>query len=105
MTKDINAGAGTQTVEAVDQQTQKPQRYKVLFHNDDYTTMEFVVSVLMTIFHHSEGSAFKVMMRVHKAGVGVAGIYTREVAETKVAQTVDAARNYEFPLEVTLEPE
>lgn len=103
MTKDVSGG--TQLVEAVDEKTDMPQRYRVLFHNDDYTTMEFVVSVLMGIFHHGEAAAFKIMMRVHQVGVGVAGVYTREVAETKMAQTIEAARTHEFPLEVTLERE
>lgn len=98
------AGTGTQVLEDVQSKTAKPKMYKVLFHNDDYTTMEFVVSVLMSIFHHSEASAFKIMMHVHTNGVGVAGVYTKEVAETKVAQTTQLARKNDFPLELTIEP-
>ena len=97
-------GTGTQVLENVREKTAKPKMYKVLFHNDDYTTMEFVVSVLMSIFHHTESSAFKIMMHVHTNGVGVAGIYTKEVAETKVAQTTQLARKNDYPLEVTIEP-
>ncbi len=97
-------GTGTQVLEKVREKTDKPKMYKVMFHNDDYTTMEFVVSVLMTIFHHSEASAFKIMMHVHTNGVGVAGVYTKEVAETKVAQTTQLARKNDYPLEVTIEP-
>ena len=85
--------------------TKEPPRYKVLLHNDDYTTMEFVVSLLMTVFHHDQQSAYEIMMRVHKTGIGVAGVYTREIAETKVARSVQLARKYEFPLECTMEPE
>ena len=85
--------------------TKKPKMYKVLLHNDDYTTMEFVVHLLMTLYHHSPQTAYEIMMRVHKVGVGVAGLYTREVAETKVAKTIESARRNEFPLECTMEPE
>ena len=95
----------TETIVRSEASTKKPPLYRVLFHNDDYTTMEFVVSVLMTVFMHDEASAFEVMMRVHTNGVGVAGVYTREIAETKVAQTVALARKSDFPLEVTLEAE
>ena len=85
--------------------TKKPQMFKVLLHNDDYTTMEFVVTVLMTLFHHDQASAWAIMMKVHTSGVGQAGVFTREVAETKVAKTVQLARKYDFPLECTMEPE
>jgi ATP-dependent Clp protease adaptor protein ClpS len=95
----------TQTVIRDEDQTEKPPMYKVVFHNDDYTTMEFVVSVLITIFHHNEAQAFEVMMNIHKAGTGIAGVYTREVAETKAAKCIAVARKNEFPLEVTVEPE
>lgn len=97
-------GAGTQVLENVQSKTAKPKMYKVVFHNDDYTTMEFVVSILMNIFHHTEASAIKIMMHIHTNGVGVAGVYTKEVAETKVAQTTHHARKNDYPLEVTIEP-
>jgi ATP-dependent Clp protease adaptor protein ClpS len=87
------------------QKTKKPSLYKVLLHNDDYTTMEFVVWLLMTVFHHDQQSAHQIMMHVHTKGMGVAGVYTREVAETKVNKTVQLARTHEFPLECTMEPE
>mgnify|MGYP002396062734 CR=1 FL=1 len=95
---------GTDTLTETRDTTAKPPMYKVLFHNDDYTTMEFVVASLMTIFHHDEASATRIMMHVHANGVGIAGVYTREVAETKVAQTIGMARKNDFPLEVTIEP-
>lgn len=95
---------GTEVLEDTEQKTKKPPMYKVLFHNDDYTTMEFVVSVLITIFHHNETRAVEIMLHVHQNGVGVAGVFTKEVAETKVAQTIQAARNNDYPLEVTIEP-
>ena len=77
--------------------------YKVLLHNDDYTTMEFVVFVLQGIFHHSEAEAMQIMLHVHKQGIGVAGVYTHEVAESRVAQVEALAREHEFPLRCSLE--
>ena len=70
--------------------TKKPPMYKVLLHNDDYTTREFVVWVLQTVFHKNEGDAIAIMSHVHNNGVGVAGVYTFEVAETKVTKTMRA---------------
>jgi len=87
------------------QVNKKPRNYKVLLHNDDYTTMEFVVSILMSVFHRDQQASFEVMMHVHRSGVGIAGVYTKEVAETKISKTVELARKYEFPLECTMEPE
>ena len=84
--------------------TQKPPLYKVLMHNDDYTTKEFVVWVLQTIFHRNEAEANAIMNHVHNQGVGVAGVYTLEVAETKVAKTLQLARHSEYPLQLSIEP-
>jgi ATP-dependent Clp protease adaptor protein ClpS len=83
----------------------KPPLFKVLLHNDNYTTMEFVVYVLIGIFHHSEGDALRIMLQVHNQGVGVAGVYTYEIAETKVARVITLARDHEFPLLCTMEEE
>ena len=85
------------------QQTKKPPLYKVMMHNDDYTTREFVVWVLQTVFHKNESDASAIMSHVHNHGVGVAGIYTHEVAETKVSKTLALAKAQQFPLQVTLE--
>ena len=81
----------------------KPPLYKVLIHNDDYTTMDFVVFVLQTVFQHEETAAVQIMLQVHMQGVGVAGVYTYEIAETKVAQVEALARAREFPLLCTVE--
>ena len=83
----------------------KPPKYKVILHNDDYTTMEFVVFVLMQVFRHSQASATRVMLHIHNSGVGVAGIYSREVAETRVAQVEKVAKEAGHPLQCTLEQE
>ncbi|HBQ14528.1 MAG: ATP-dependent Clp protease adaptor ClpS [Sandaracinaceae bacterium] len=83
----------------------KPRMYRVLVHNDDYTTREFVVEVLQVVFHHSETAAVRIMLHVHYNGVGVAGIFTREVAETKVEKVEHMAREREYPLRLTMEPE
>ena len=80
-----------------------PRMYKVLLHNDDYTTMEFVVEVLESVFHHSHAAALQIMLHIHRKGIGVAGIYTYEMAETQVAVVEALARNHEFPLKCTME--
>jgi ATP-dependent Clp protease adaptor protein ClpS len=86
------------------EKTEEPTLFKVLLHNDDYTTMEFVVWVLASVFNMPEEQAIQVMLNVHLQGIGVAGIYTFEVAEMKVEKTIALAREQEFPLLATLEP-
>lgn len=88
-----------------EQQVQHPRMWRVLLHNDDYTTQEFVVWVLETIFHKPHAEAFTIMMSVHRSGLGVAGVFTRDVAETKVKATERLAEEHEYPLLVTMEPE
>lgn len=85
--------------------TKKPKRYKVLLHNDDFTTMEFVIHVLRKHFHKSEGEATHIMLQVHFKGVGVAGVFSRDVAETKVAEVTAEARATGMPLLLTSEVE
>ena len=84
--------------------TRRPRLYKVLLHNDDFTTMEFVVEVLVRHFKKSQAEAAHIMLKVHHEGVGVAGVYTYEVAETKVAQVTADAQEQGMPLKVTAEP-
>ncbi len=84
---------------------QRPPLYKVLLHNDDYTSMEFVVQVLKTIFGKSEEEATDIMLTVHQKGKGIAGIYTREIAEMKVKTVHTRAKKYGFPLKCSLERE
>jgi ATP-dependent Clp protease adaptor protein ClpS len=83
----------------------RPRLYKVILHNDDYTTMEFVVEILMYVFHHGQAAATEIMLNVHRKGAGVAGVYTYEVAETKCMQVKALAEKAEFPLLCTLEPD
>jgi ATP-dependent Clp protease adaptor protein ClpS len=87
------------------EEVKRPRLYKVLIHNDHYTTREFVVDVLRSVFHHSETDATRIMLYVHHQGVGVAGVYAYEIAEMKARKTEDMAREHEFPLRLTLEPE
>ena len=87
------------------EKTRKAPLYRVILHNDDFTTMEFVVAVLRAIFHHSEAEATVLMLQIHRSGRGVAGIYTREVAETKVVEVTRAAEVAEYPLLCTMEPD
>lgn len=81
----------------------KPPLYKVLLHNDDYTTMDFVVFVLRTVFQHPDHDAIRIMLQVHQQGLGVAGVFTYEIAETKVAKVLALAQENQFPLLCTLE--
>ena len=83
----------------------RPALYKVLLHNDNYTTREFVVAVLKEVFHKSETDAVQIMLHVHYNGIGVAGVYTFEVAETKIRTVEAAARENGFPLRLSMEPE
>ena len=88
-----------------DEKLERPRLWRVLLHNDDYTTQEFVVWILETIFQKPRGEAFAIMLSVHRSGLGLAGVYTHDVAETKLKATRQAAEDHEFPLLVTMEPE
>jgi ATP-dependent Clp protease adaptor protein ClpS len=85
--------------------TKRPSLYKVLLLNDDYTPMDFVVHVLEHVFGKSRDEAIEIMLHVHHQGVGVCGVYTFEIAETKVAQVIELARRHEHPLQCTMEKE
>ncbi len=98
---DRDQGVVTET----EKEVKRPPMYKVLLHNDDYTTMEFVVQVLQSVFKRSSAEATQIMLHIHKNGLGVAGTYTHEVAETKVAIVEAMARQHEFPLMCTMEEE
>jgi ATP-dependent Clp protease adaptor protein ClpS len=98
-----NPGTEQHTNSELSEKIKEPPLYKVLLHNDDYTTMDFVVDILMTVFHKSEIEAEKIMLNVHKKGVGVCGVYPYELAETKVETVTDLAKNNGFPLKSTME--
>jgi ATP-dependent Clp protease adaptor protein ClpS len=83
----------------------EPSMYKVLLHNDDYTTMEFVVEILMLVFNKSPEDAVRIMLNVHQKGIGICGVYTYEVSETKVNSVHALARQHGFPLKCTMEKE
>lgn len=83
--------------------TKRPNRYTAVFVNDDFTPMEFVVQILVQIFNQSVEDAEAIMMRIHRAGRGNVGLYTYEIAETKVAQAMDASKRYEYPLRCHVE--
>lgn len=85
--------------------TKSPRLYKVVIHNDDYTTMEFVIEVLMRFFAKGQTEAVEIMWSVHTKGQGICGVFTREVAETKVTLVADYAKQHEMPLKCTMEPE
>ncbi|HEU4930590.1 MAG TPA: ATP-dependent Clp protease adaptor ClpS [Pyrinomonadaceae bacterium] len=82
---------------------ERPPLYKVFLHNDDFTTMEFVVFILQTVFNHGESDAVRIMLNVHRQGIGLAGVYTYEVAEMKVDKVTSIAQANEFPLLCTME--
>lgn len=96
---------GTSSQTKTKEKVKKPPLYKVLLHNDDYTTMEFVVFILVTVFQKTEEDAVRIMLDVHQQGIGIAGVYTYEIAEAKVKKVIDTARENEFPLMCSTEPE
>ena len=100
---DSDVGSATGVVTKTRPKTKKPSMYKVILLNDDYTPMEFVVYVLERFFQKSAEQATSIMLHVHRRGVGVCGVYTYELAETKVNQVVDLARQNQHPLQCTME--
>ena len=100
-----NGGEGPTTgvIVKAKPKTKKPSMYKVLMLNDDYTPMEFVVHILERFFNKNREEATRIMLHVHRRGVGVCGVFTYEVAETKVTQVMDFARQHQHPLQCTLE--
>jgi len=99
--------SGTEVKEGVISETRdelkEPPMYKVMLLNDDYTTMEFVVEILMYVFHKSAEESAQIMLKVHREGMGVCGVYTYEVAETKVDTVHELARERDFPLKCAME--
>jgi ATP-dependent Clp protease adaptor protein ClpS len=88
----------------IQQEVRLPRMFQVVLHNDDYTTMEFVVDVLIDVFHKPAAEATRIMLDVHRRGQGICGIFTRDVARTKAGEVQRRARDHEFPLRCTCEP-
>ena len=108
MSQSRNEEAGevaTQTRRETRPKVDKPRLYKVLLHNDNYTTMQFVVLVLMSVFHKPEAEAMRIMWDVHRKDIGVVGAYPREIAESKVQRVLQMAQDAQYPLMCTMEPE
>ena len=102
---DYNPELEEEVISETRDEIDEPSMYKVLLHNDDYTTMEFVVEILMLVFKKTPEEAVKIMLNVHHKGIGICGVYSLEVSETKV-KTVDAlSREHGFPLKCTMERE
>ena len=96
---------GDEVLEKPKPKTKQPEMFKVVLLNDDYTTMDFVVEVLETIFNKQPAEAFRIMMMVHTQGRGLCGVYPYEIAETKVEAVINRARDNGFPLKAAMEPE
>jgi ATP-dependent Clp protease adaptor protein ClpS len=96
-------GAGTAVITRTKTQTQRPSMYRVLLLNDDYTPMDFVIGVLCSYFHKDFDDANRIMWQVHNNGVGECGVYTYEVADTKVTQVMDHAKKHQHPLQCVME--
>ncbi len=94
-----------QVIEKERSETKDPSFYRVILLNDDYTTMDFVIHVLETVFHKPPAEATRIMLSVHKKGAGICGVYTRDIAETKVTQVQEMALQHQFPLKCTMEKE
>ena len=103
--RDNGNGTGTGIVTKTRPKTKKPSLYKVLLLNDDYTPMEFVVHILERFFGKTREEAVQIMLHVHRHGVGICGVFTFEVAETKVAQVIEFSRRHQHPLQCTMEKE
>src|SRR3954469_19578028 len=102
---DTERRTGGEVLERAKHETKKPELFKVLLLNDDYTTMDFVIEILESVFHKQPAEAYRIMMAVHTQGKGLCGVYPHEVAETKVASVVERARSNGFPLLAAMEPE
>jgi ATP-dependent Clp protease adaptor protein ClpS len=100
-----HADVGEKVASKTREKVKRPRLYKVLLHNDNYTTMEFVVEILMHVFNKSAEDATRIMLNVHKKGIGLCGVYSYEIAETKVDRVHLLAREHGFPLRCSMERE
>lgn len=104
MSKQIDKSSDVDVITRDRPKTKIPRKFKVLLWNDDYTSMLFVEKVLRDIFHFGPSAATQLMLKVHNEGKGIAGVFTRDIAETKVVQVINLARQNEYPLKATCEP-
>ena len=104
MSEHVRPGTGTEVQDRPDEEVREPEQYRVLLLNDDYTTMDFVVEVLIKVFHKDILSATRIMFDVHRKGRGLVGTYTYDIASTKAERVHRMAREREFPLRCTVEP-
>jgi ATP-dependent Clp protease adaptor protein ClpS len=104
MSEDVRPGTEPVVQERPEDKAQEPPQFRVVLHNDDYTTMEFVIEVLVTVFHKDIISATRIMLDVHRKGRGLVGTYTYDIAATKAEQVRRLAHEREFPLKCTVEP-
>jgi ATP-dependent Clp protease adaptor protein ClpS len=95
----------TETTQREDLELQEPKKYKVILHNDDYTPFDFVILILIELFNKNEEQAFQITKEIHTKGKGIAGVYTKDIAETKSEQVNTIAQNNEFPLLATIDEE
>ena len=106
MSQDYTEGAaGTESGVILEDELKEPDMYRVLLHNDDYTTMDFVVKILEEVFHKTQEESVAIMMSVHQKGMGVCGVYPKEIAEFRVAQVAGRAQQAGFPWRCTMEKE
>ena len=106
MSQDYTEGAaGTESGVILEDELKEPDMYRVLLHNDDYTTMDFVVKILEEVFHKTQEESVAIMMSVHQKGMGVCGVYPKEIAEFRVTQVATRAQHAGFPLRCTMEKE
>lgn len=103
--QEMESDSGTMAITAVQENIAEPKMYRVLLHNDDYTPMEFVVAILENYFNKSEPQATQIMLDVHKKGVGICGVFTKEIAETKTVMVAEKAKMHRYPLRCTHEEE
>ena len=105
MSQDYGTDTESQSGVTLEEELKEPAMYRVLLHNDDYTTMDFVVGILQDVFHKNQQEAVAIMMSVHEKGMGVCGVYPREIAEFRVGQVAARAKAAGFPLRCTMERE